>query len=176
MNLFNPSELQSKLFNDLTAGQCFYDTRTQSWTAVFALASEDGTGQRFLVPFAGDRPLVAVTFRPESGLGGAKRVIALEFRDAFRIRFDSKPIANTELESFAPLLVMRRGPVIHSQVIRNPSVPMQREGFLLNLATFECDFANPHESEIADATAIERWSLVVNNEPNLGTVFFEHSL
>lgn len=174
MKLFHPSELQSKPFNDLAAGHCYYDTRTRAWTAVFALASEDGTGRRFLVPFGGDRPLIATIFRPEAGLNGTKRVIAFDIMDAFGIRFDSEPVGNAELESRAPLLILKGGPVIQSLAIRNPSVPMQREGFLLNLATFECDFADPHEMEIADANAIERWSLIFKDELNRGTMFFQH--
>lgn len=173
MKLFEFSELQSKPFNDLAAGQVFYDTRAQAWTGVFALASNDGGGQRFLVPFGGARPLIATVFRPEAGLRGIKRVMAIEVSNALGVLFDSKPVANTELESFAPLLVMAGGPMVQSLVIRNPSVPMQREGFLLNLATFECDFADAHEMEIADATAIERWSLVFKDELNRGTVFFQ---
>lgn len=174
MKQFNPSELQSAPFNELIAGQCFWDTRAQAWTAVFALASDDGDGQRFLVPFGGDHPLIAVTFRPDAGFNGIKRVIARDVREEFAIRFDSEPVDNTELDSHAPLLITRSGPVVHSHAIRNPSAPMRREGFLLNFATFECDFAGPHEMELADAPAIERWSLVLKDELNRGTVFFQH--
>jgi hypothetical protein len=73
------------------------------------------------------------------------------------------------------LLVTRNGPAIYTQVLRQPAVPMQRDGFLLNLATFECDFVDDRRRmEIVDAIAIERWSLVFNAEPNIGTVFFQH--
>lgn len=176
MKLFNPSELQSQSFHDLQAGQCFFDTDEKARTVVFALASGEGDGQRFLVPLSGAGCLVATPMSPRSGDYGAKRVLPINLVGSFSVRFDSDPVeGRTAHSGKAPLLVTRNGPAIYTHVLRHPAVPMQRDGFLLNLATFECDFVDDRRRmEIVDAIAIERWSLVFNAEPNLGTVFFQH--
>jgi len=177
MKLFHTSELHSKPFNDLTIGHCFYDTTARAWTIVFALANSEDKGQKFLVPLSGANSLVATPWRPDAGNCGVKRVLTFDLKGSFGIRLDSEPMENQGAHSASkPLLVLKNGPAIYSQVMRNPSVPVQRDGFLLNLDSFHCEFANEfREMDISDATVIEHWSLVLNAAPNLGKVFFQQS-
>lgn len=173
MKLFDPSELQSKPVNELKKGQAFYDVDAASWMIVFGLERRDGNVRRIVVPLVGENALVATPLIPDED--EIKRVFQFDLGGSFHVRFDSKPIPSHLVRPDSkPLLIMRNGPVIHTAVIRNPAVPMQRAGFLLNLLTFECDFANERPNEINDATAIERWSLVFKDELNRGTVFFQH--
>lgn len=175
MKLFNPSELQSTSYNDLVAGQCFYDTDYSSWFVVFALAGDGESSERYLVPLSGDNYLVASPFKPQTANYGIKRVVAFNLWNSFTIKLDSEPTISQDVDSWQmPLLIMQDGPAVYTQVIRNRAVPRQREGLLLNWASFQCDFADPHRMEIADAVGIESWALIFKDEPNRGKVFFQH--
>lgn len=173
MKLFNPSELQAKPFNELKKGQAFYDIDSASWAIVFGMTRPDGHVRRFVAPLSGENALVPTTFVQDED--EIKTAFQFDLGGSFHVRFDSEPIPSHRVQPDSkPLLIMRDGPAIQTAVIRNPAVPMQRAGFLLNLLTFECDFTNEHPNEINDAVAIERWSLVFNAEPNRGTVLFQY--
>jgi hypothetical protein len=175
MRLFHPSELRSKPFDDLQPGDCFFDAAHGVLLAVFAFRTvNDPHGQLFLVPLGGPQSLIASPLRPEPGKFGVKRLATFTLKGSFHISLDPTDQTQASSTDARPLLIMRDGPTILTQVIRNRAVPMQREGFLLNLETFECDYADERrQMEIGDAPSFESWSLVFTAEPNCGVVFFQ---